>query len=751
MSNPIPENEPLRLQALEDLRILDTERQADFDALVSLARQIFDVPISLISLLDRDRQWFKAVVGLDINQTERAAAFCNYTISGGDAFVVSDASEDQRFCANRLVSADPNVRFYAGVPLAVEPGLYLGSFCILDRRPRQIDDVDLRRLKWLGEIAVSLLRKHKTALDSADLSASVAHQAEIISEQTAALIEQKRILNCASSLAKMGAWEMDIQTGEWKWSDGMYELHEVERGFHITFDRILNLYPEPYRTRLARLMEQSQRGATPFTFEGRMYTEKGNLRWVRIISDFECKDGRPIRRFGMKQDITDEKTMALRIQRLAQRDDLTGLYNRAVLYEKLAETANKKDPFRHHVTLFLCDLDGFKDINDTHGHPVGDVCLKRIAHRVRKLLGSGCLMARIGGDEFAILIHDDTTIPPIDDLVERVQRAVARPLRWKGHTFGLTCSIGIASRAEGRSFDPDELLREADLALYEAKAAGKNCRRLFRPALQAAVNERFAILLDVRRALAHHQLALHYQPKVRLHDGAHVGFEALLRLNKPDGTVLSPNSFMVALEDPALSMEVGEFVIAAAIDQAERWKQGGVPFNHIAINLSASQFRDPELAERMLSAIAARNLHSSMFEVEVTEGVFLSTASDSVLNACKKLKQGGVRIAFDDFGTGFASLTHLRDFPVDIIKIDRSFISCLGQGGTTTAIVNAMVGLARNLSMCVVAEGVETRMQADFLNSIGCNHAQGYLFGRPQEAAVAVQYLEEVRDQRRTA
>ena len=748
MSNPIPENEPLRLQALEDLRILDTERQADFDALVSLAREIFDVPISLISLVDRDRQWFKAVAGLDINETEREAAFCNYTISGGKAFVVTDASQDERFCANRLVSGDLNIRFYAGVPLAIEPGLYLGSLCIIDRQPRRIDDVDMRRLKWLGELAVSLLRKHKTAIDTAGLSASVVHQADIISEQTAALIKQKRILDCASTLAKMGAWEMDIRTGEWGWSDGMYALHEVERSFDITFDRILNLYPEPYRTRLARLMEQSQRDVTPFTFEGRMYTEKGNLRWVRIVSDFECKDGRPIRRFGMKQDITDEKTMALRIQHLAQRDDLTGLYNRAVLYEKLAETANRDDPSRKHVTLLLCDLDGFKDVNDTHGHAVGDICLKRIAHRVRKLLGNKYLMARIGGDEFAILIHDDTTTSPIDDLTEQIQRAVALPLHWKGHTFRLTCSIGVANRPEGRSFSPEEMLREADLALYEAKGAGKNCHRVFRPALQAAVNEKFATLRDVRRALVHHHLELYYQPKVSLHDGGHTGFEALVRLNKPDGTVLSPNSFMVALEDPALSMEIGEFVISAAIDQAERWKRAGVPFNNIAINLSASQFRDPELAERILSAIVARNLHSSMFEVEVTEGVFLSTASDSVLNACQKLKQGGVRIAFDDFGTGFASLTHLRDFPVDIIKIDRSFISCLGQGGNTTAIVNAMVGLARNLSMCVVAEGVETQTQADFLKSIGCNQAQGYLFGRPQGAAAAVHYLEGFRDQR---
>ena len=206
---------------------------------------------------------------------------------------------------------------------------------------------------------------------------------------------------------------------------------------------------------------------------------------------------------------------------------------------------------------------------------------------------------------------------------------------------------------------------------------------------------------------------------------------------------MSPGSFMAAFEDPSLSVEIGNYVIGAAIDQARRWMIADVPFDSIAINLSASQFRDRGLADRVLTAIAAAGLHPRMIEVEVTEGVFLSASSDAVLNACKALKQGGVRIAFDDFGTGFASLTHLRDFPVDIIKIDRSFISQLGQSQSTTVIVNAMVGLAHNLSMSTVAEGVETQAQADLLKTIGCDAAQGYLFGHPVPAAVATDQLEE--------
>jgi len=632
MSNHVPENETRRLQALAGCGTLDSVQ-------VSTQRDIFNVPMSVVSLIDRGPQSLKAVT------------------------------------------------------------------------------------------------------DKADLSASAVRQADVIADQAAALAKQRRIFDYASALAKMGAWEIDLRTGQWSWSSGMYTLHEVDRSLNMASSHILNLYPKPDRRRLMRLMVQSQQNRTPFTFEGRMYTAKGNLRWVRIISDLECKDGKLIRHFGVQQDITDEKMMADRIQQLAQCDDLTGLYNRTVLREKLDEIATTADPSRKSTALFFLDLDAFQNVNDRHCQAAGDMCLQRIARRVRVALGSKCLVARIGGDKFAILVQGNASRQPVEAFAERIQRAVASPLRWKGHTFQLTSSIGIANRLDGQTFCPNELIREADLALYEAKTAGRNCHRTFRPALDAAFNEKFETLRDVRRALAHRDLELYYQPKVNLHDGSHMGFEALLRWNKSD-RVLAPASFLAALEDRTLSMDIGDFVMASALDQAERWSRAGVPFNSIAINLSASQFRDPALAERLLSAIAAKKLHPSMIEVEVTEGVFLSASSDAVLNTCKVLNQGGVRIAFDDFGTGFASLTHLRDFPVDIIKIDRSFITHLGRGQNTTVIVNAIVGLAHNLSMSVVAEGVETQAQRDFLNAIGCDAAQGYLFGRPVPAVVAAQPLE---------
>jgi EAL domain-containing protein (putative c-di-GMP-specific phosphodiesterase class I) len=250
------------------------------------------------------------------------------------------------------------------------------------------------------------------------------------------------------------------------------------------------------------------------------------------------------------------------------------------------------------------------------------------------------------------------------------------------------------------------------------------------------------ILRAVRNALSNGQLELYYQPKIALRDHTHSGFEALLRWKTQEGHVLGPASFRAALDDPPLSMAIGNYVISLAIAQARRWMLDQVPFVSVAINLSASQFTEPELANRILNRIAASNLDPAMMEVEVTEGVFLSAATDTVLNVCKVLKQSGVRIAFDDFGTGFASLTHLRDFPVDTIKIDQSFVHQLGRRHNTTVIVNAMVGLAHNLSMSIVAEGVETQAQAEFLREISCDAAQGYFFARPVPAREAAERLQ---------
>lgn len=730
MNFPIPKDEAARLAALRALHILDTAPTNDFDGLVRLACELFKVPISAISFVDQHRQWFKAARGLDCRQTAREVAFCAHTICSAEPLIVHDATKDERFRENPLVTETPGIKFYAGVPLQLAGGPRIGSLCVIDTKPRAITELELARLQYLGDIAVAVLSNHARSIQ-------MNQQDEIIKDQEQLLWRKNRLLESACELGKLGAWERDVASGQLRWTSGMFSLHEMPAGTEGNIAEHLNLYPEPERTRLAELIRDADRAQRPFRFEGRMYTAKGNLKWVRLVSEVELEGGRLVRRYGVQQDITEERVLLDRVRGLADSDELTGLANRRAARRTLTRLGRAR---QSRVTLLVLDLDGFKQINDTHGHAAGDECLRRIGRRLKAAVGPEVLVARRGGDEFCIIWTgvDEATS---EQSIESILRTVRDPIAWRGHSFHLSCSIGATTRQDSRRFTPDDLLHEADLALYEAKRDGKNCWRVFRKELQAAVMERKSKLERAEKGLRDGRFQLFFQPKVLLANGAHFGFEALLRLNTEDGSVLSPGSFSAALEDLSLSRAIGDFVVEAATEQARAWVATGVEFGHIAINLSASQLRSPDFAQQFLNRLAALRLPPRLISVEVTEGIFLSSQADVITANCRALKEGNVSIAFDDFGTGYASLTHLRDFPVDTIKIDRSFVAGLSKGGCSLAIVNAIVGLGNNLGLDVVAEGVETQAQREYLSAVGCRFAQGFMFGKPMPAEDAERML----------
>jgi diguanylate cyclase (GGDEF)-like protein len=729
MNYPLPKDEAARLAALRALQILDTAPSRDFDNLVGLACDLFEVPISAIVFVDQYRQWFKASKGVDYKQTPRDVAFCAHTICSAEPLIVHDATADVRFRDNVLVTDAPGIKFYAGVPLQLADGPRIGSLCIIDSKPRVMTELELTRLKSLSEIAIALLSNHARSMQTSQ-------QEKTIREQEQLLWKNNRLLESACELGKLGAWEQDVATGQIKWTRGMFSLHEMEGRTEFKVAEQLDLYLEPERSRLTALMTDTDRAQRPFRFEGRMYTAKGNLKWVRLVSEVEL-DGDRLVRYGFKQDITEEKVLLERAKHLANSDELTGLGNRRAARRTLAQLSRSR---RSRITLLMIDLDGFKEINDTHGHVAGDACLRRIGRRLKAVVGPDALVARTGGDEFALILAG-TDEAPTERMIEDLLKTVSEPIMWRGHSFHLSCSIGATARREGCSFAPDDLLHEADLALYEAKRDGKNCWRVFRNELQAATIARKAMLKSAKEALSQNRFRLYYQPKVVLANGAHFGFEALLRLIAEDGSVLAPGSFAAALEDGSLSRAIGDFVIDAAIKQARAWTDANVRFGHIAINLSAGQLRSPGFARQFLDRLAAAELSPRRVSVEVTEGIFLSSQADHVTANCRALKEGNVSIAFDDFGTGYASLTHLRDFPVDTIKIDRTFVAGLSKGGCSLAIVNAIVGLGNNLGLDVIAEGVETQAQQEYLSAIGCQFAQGFLFGKPVPAADAERML----------
>ncbi|TGD94682.1 putative bifunctional diguanylate cyclase/phosphodiesterase [Methylobacterium nonmethylotrophicum] len=422
-------------------------------------------------------------------------------------------------------------------------------------------------------------------------------------------------------------------------------------------------------------------------------------------------------------DVTEQRRAERRIAHMAHHDALTGLPNRVLFHRRLAEAVATGRP----VGLLCLDLDHFKLVNDTLGHPAGDALLRQVAERLRACLPADGLVARLGGDEFAVL--SALPSPALIGLADAIVAALGRPFALPDHqdvTVG--ASIGIALAPE-HGEDPDVLLRKADTALYAAKAGGRRTRRLFEPAMDAALQGRRALERDLREAIAAEALEVHYQPLVATGSLAVTGCEALLRWRHPERGFVSPATFIPVAEETGLIAAVGEWVLARACREAAGWP-GGV---RVAVNLSPAQFRTPDLVGTVARALAESGLHPARLELEITEQVMLeeTTANLAVLHQLRAL---GVRIAIDDFGTGYASLSYLRVFPFDKIKIDRSFTAALGREATAVAIVQAVIGLGASLGMTTVAEGVETEAQLAALRRSGCGEVQGFLFSRPVPA-----------------
>jgi diguanylate cyclase (GGDEF)-like protein len=730
---PMAGNESERLACLRQLRVLDTGIDPVFEQIVDLAKSIFQVPIVLVSLVDEDRQWFKAWRGIGVREIAREHAFCNYTILSSELHIVEDTHLDQRFRHNVLVTDPPHIRFYAGCPLEMGNGLMAGSLCLIDQVPRVMSDRELDQLRMLGATTASLLNQYRTAGAMRNLSVELAQASQIVEKQRQELRSQKRLLDCASDLAKIGAWEIDCKTGELLWSDGMYALHEVDKNFKPSIISLEQFYPPDEFLRLQEQVALSRKTNGAYVFEGQMITAKGNKKWVRIAGHVELHNGVPVRRFGMKQDITEEKQALDQIKRLAERDPLTGLRNRAQLMARLGEARDRGSP----VSLMLLDLDGFKDINDTHGHAAGDECLREIGQRLDAVRARGRMIARIGGDEFAVLLEGEVDRSTLDDIAGQILKLASAPLFFHGASFRCSTSIGIAVHDGGGSFQEADLMSQADLALYSAKAAGRNRHFFFDPLMKAVADWKVESVASISDALAAGQLELHYQRKVSLATGEIAGYEALLRWNSAEG-LRGPGTFSPAIEDPTLSLEIGEFVLQTALDQAAAWHNAGHEFVSVAINVGQGQLMNPSFTNRLLTGLADRGLAPQQFQIEITEDVLLQRGADVMKEVCGKLRDADIRVALDDFGTGFASLTHLLDFPLSIIKIDRSFIARLSKKAGATALVKAIVDIGESLGLEVVAEGVETQEQADFLRSIGCGTGQGYLFHRPQPAKDAI-------------
>jgi diguanylate cyclase (GGDEF)-like protein len=437
-------------------------------------------------------------------------------------------------------------------------------------------------------------------------------------------------------------------------------------------------------------------------------------------------------------DITDRQRAEQRIAHMARHDALTDLPNRLLFRERLTEALTGIGRGNKLAVLFL-DLDRFKGVNDTLGHPMGDELLKMVAARLRHSVRDVDTVARVGGDEFAIIqtgIEEptDTAI-----LAQRIGEAVRAPYDLAGHAVVVDTSIGIAMSPNDGA-EPDGLLKAADMALYGAKADGRGTYRFFEPAMDMRMKARRELETALRLALAAGQFELHYQPLVNVDDKRITGCEALLRWNHPERGMISPAEFIPVAEEIGLIVPLGEWVLRKACLDAASWPDG----IKVAVNLSPIQVTSQNLVPIVISALAAAGLPARRLEVEITESVLMHNTEKNTATL-HRLRELGVRISMDDFGTGYSSLSYLRKFPFDKIKIDRSFISGLPDDNESIAIVRAVAGLAANLNMTATAEGVETAEQLATIRALGCVEMQGYLFSRPVPLAQIMPLLEPQR------
>lgn len=423
-----------------------------------------------------------------------------------------------------------------------------------------------------------------------------------------------------------------------------------------------------------------------------------------------------------------------RIQFMAHHDALTGLPNRGMLDERIATAIEIADDENRSVALAFLDLDNFKLVNDSLGHKAGDTLLKTVAARMAKGLRPGDVLVRLGGDEFVLIVSAPRRNGKgVAARLEAVRQTIAAPVTLEGRTVQVSCSMGVALYPEhGRT--PTELLANADLAMYRAKEIGRDALHFFSNDMAVSAHEKLRQQEELRRAIARDEFVLHYQPQVDLRTGNVFAVEALIRWNHPERGLLPPGEFIPFAEESGLIGQIGDWTLRAACRQNKAWQDAGLPRLVVSVNVSARQFQEIDWVERVRSALSDSGLDARYLELELTESLIMADVQQAVA-LMYRLEALGVHLAIDDFGTGYSSLSALKRFPVGRLKIDRSFVQDLPADADDAAIARAVISLAHTLQLRVIAEGVETREQLEFLREAGCNEIQGFYIGRPVEAA----------------
>jgi diguanylate cyclase (GGDEF)-like protein/PAS domain S-box-containing protein len=873
MQAPIPANEAERLKALRRLDLLDTEAELEFDELTTLAAQICNVPVALISLVDDHRQWFKSKVGLDVDATSRDVAFCAHSILKPDEIMeIPDAHLDQRFADNPLVTGDPNVRFYAGAPLTTSSGHTLGTLCVIDYNPRTLSSsqkaaLEMLRLLVIRQIelryslktlknaqgllsaknsrlqvkvddaAISLEQEVGLRVESEVLSRRILDmaldavisvdqqgkviywnpKAEYIFGYSAPYVQGKSILDLVVEMREhstiqerlnqflssdeksvkadrfeMTAVRVDGQRipievavmalkrfGEYVFTGFVRDLSERNKYLEelrvsaITFNSQEGIIIADGETNILRVNKafgdiagysaeevigaslqilysdhhDKNFYATVWEsveendgWEGEIWGRRKNGDAVPLhmtITAIRDAEGHASHYVMAFSDITRTKKDADEIYNLAFFDPLTSLPNRRLLMDRLTQAVASSGRTGQKSALLFIDLDNFKNLNDTLGHDFGDLLLQQTAQRLRNCLRAEDTVARIGGDEFVIILQnlgeEDADAPTQTEAVaNKILSALNQPYSLHDYECFSSASIGV-TLFEDSSVQVEELLKQADIAMYQAKKSGRNMMRFFDPQMQENITQRANLENALHNAVDKKQFQLYFQSQV---DGKNqtVGAEALIRWQHPVLGTVPPQDFIPLAEESGLIVPIGRWVIEAACEQVKCWQDNPRTADlTVAVNISPRQFYQANFVDEVLGCLATTGIESSALKLELTEGLILDDVDKAIVKM-NELRRAGIHFSLDDFGTGYSSLAYLSKLPLSQLKIDQSFVRNIGVNDSDSIIIKTIIGMSKSLDFEVVAEGVESQHQYDFLEALGCQLFQGYLFGKPLPA-----------------
>lgn len=712
-----PMSDDERLKEVLDFQFDDQPHRLELNRICDAAQNLLGVRTAAITIVDEDAKPLPARADGEAGSSTCPDRLCAETLQCDGMLVIPDMLADPKYAGVRFNIGGEDVRFYAGAPLKVEMNGYRGTLSILDTEPRQWSEAEAATLSMLANMVENEIRRRRSAID---------------------LRRQQSLWTQAASLTKVGCWAYNLPCATFEACEQTREVFGLDRVSNGPVDQLTEFLEEHLNEPMGQHFSSLVRTGEPFDTEMQISTSSGEEKWVRLTGQPESRSGKVHRFTGAIQDISEERRRAEAVRRLAYVDALTDLPNRASADLLLTATLAQDFQAGTGTGLLLLDLDHFKELNRTYGSAAGDELLRGVADRLSDAMGDRGIIFRRGGDEFGIILPRMESRDALGRLADRAKHALAEPARHAGRDISISVSVGAAFAGCG-TMQESQLHRNACLALTQAKATGRNRVVLFSRQMHEDYARRTRTLKEVQEGLLRDEFQPYFQPVMDLKTLEVCGFEALMRWCHPERGTLLPSVFAAAFQDQALAVQLGDRLVDKVLDHMRRWRQEGIDFKKVAINLSPAQLYAADCATRILEKLQARRLPPSLLSVEITEDVYLGWGTENVRMNIRALHAAGAEIALDDFGTGFASLTQLNTLPIDYIKIDKSFL----REREGRAVINGLLTMAAEMGVRTVAEGVERPSQLLTLQDQDCYGAQGFLFSQavaPEHVPGCIEY-----------